>query len=144
MTVPQADADRRGCFLQVVLRVQAVFYVITGVWPLLHMRSFERVTGPKTDDWLVHMVGLLAAAIGLALWTGARTTRPAGAIVVLGAASAMSFAAIDLTYALTGRIAPIYLLDAGAEGVLLLALWMGWRRASADSGRGGAHGSNTP
>lgn len=113
-----------------VLRVQAAFYVITGVWPLLHMRSFERVTGPKTDDWLVHMVGLLAATIGLALWAGARAKRPVGAVVVLGAASAMSFAAIDLTYALTGRIAPVYLLDAIAEGILLLALWIGWRRAS--------------
>jgi hypothetical protein len=28
---------------------QAAFYITTGVWPLLHRRSFECVTGRKTD-----------------------------------------------------------------------------------------------
>ena len=115
--------------LRAILRLQAVFYVLTGLWPLVHLASFEQVTGPKTDDWLVHMVGLLAVAIGLTLWVGARPARPAGGVVVLAAASAASFAAIDLRYALGGRISAVYLLDAVAECLLLLALLGGWLRA---------------
>ncbi|MBV8580277.1 MAG: hypothetical protein JOZ86_06540, partial [Candidatus Eremiobacteraeota bacterium] len=43
------------------LRVMAAYYLATGLWPLLDMRSFELVTGRKTDRWLVKMVGALAA-----------------------------------------------------------------------------------
>lgn len=114
--------------LRIILRTQAVFYVLTGLWPLVHLASFERVTGPKVDDWLVHTVGLLAATIGATLWVGARTERPVGAVVLLAILSAASFAAIDLTYALSGRISAIYLLDALVEGALLIALTMGWIR----------------
>lgn len=120
--------------LRLVLRFQAVFYWITGLWPLVSLASFERVTGPKTDDWLVHMVGLLAASIGVALWIGSRhvTVRPDRAIIWLGALSAASFAAIDLRYALAGQISRVYLVDAAIEilFVLLLALTalIGWSR----------------
>src|SRR5215210_4398200 len=108
--------------LRVVLRAQAAFYVLTGLWPLVSLATFERVTGPKVDDWLVHTVGLLAASIGAALWVGARPRRPAGAVVLLAGLSAASFAAIDLRYALPGRIPAVYLADAAAEVALLLAL----------------------
>ena len=117
--------------LRAVLRVQAAFYVLTGLWPLVSMGSFELVTGPKTDDWLVHMVGLLAAAIGATLWVGSRQARPDGAAVFLAAASAASLAAIDLRYALMGRISAVYLLDAAAELVLLAVVVAGWLRRRA-------------
>ena len=36
--------------------------MVFGAWPLVHMRSFEWVSGPKTDHWLVQTVaGLLIA-----------------------------------------------------------------------------------
>jgi len=115
--------------LRLVLRAQAVYYFVTGVWPLLHMRSFEAVTGPKTDDWLVRMVALLTLSIAVALWGGARARegapRPSGEIVSLAALSAASFAAIDLHYSLAGRILPVYLGDAGVELVLLAAIAVG-------------------
>jgi hypothetical protein len=111
--------------LRVILRVQAAFYVLTGVWPLISVESFEWITGPKTDDWLVHTVGLLLMGIGLTLWVGARAAKPDSAIVLLAAATAASLAAIDLTYALSGRISAIYLLDAAVEVLLLLAIIAG-------------------
>ena len=55
--------------------MQAAFYVSTGVWPLLHRRSFERVTGPKTDFWLAQTVGLIVAAIGIGLAQAASRER---------------------------------------------------------------------
>jgi hypothetical protein len=56
-----------GRWRQRLLGFQAAYYCLTGIWPLLHLASFEAVTGPKTDDWLVKMVGLLAAVIGATL-----------------------------------------------------------------------------
>ena len=47
------------------------------------------------------------------------------AIVLLAAATAANLAAIDLMYALTGRISAIYLLDAAVEVLLLLAIIVG-------------------
>jgi hypothetical protein len=41
---------------------QGVYYLLTGVWPLPSIGSFQRVTGPKTDLWLVRTVGVLVAA----------------------------------------------------------------------------------
>src|SRR5687767_15962642 len=50
-----------------VAGLQAVYYLGTGVWPLLHRRSFERLTGKKTDFWLAQTVGVTVMAIGAAL-----------------------------------------------------------------------------
>ena len=47
--------------------IQAAYLVSSGVWPILHRRSFERVTGRKQDFWLVRTVGGLAAASGASL-----------------------------------------------------------------------------
>ncbi len=42
-------------------------YFATGLWPILNMRSFEVVTGPKRDKSLVKTVGALITAIGSTL-----------------------------------------------------------------------------
>ena len=46
---------------------QGVYYLVTGIWPLVHMGSFQRVTGPKVDGWLVQTAGVLITAIGATL-----------------------------------------------------------------------------
>jgi hypothetical protein len=113
-----------------VLRVQGAYYLGTGLWPLVHLTSFEAVTGPKVDDWLVRMVGLLAAVIGATLLLAARrgTRTPEGYVLAMG--SALAFAAIDIWYALPGRIAPVYLADAVVE-LAVVALLVLARRAPA-------------
>ena len=106
-----------------LLRAWGAYYVVTGLWPIVHLTSFEAVTGPKTDDWLVHMVGLLAAVIGLTLlhasWHGMTRT-----IAVLAIGSALAFTAIDVWYVVSGVISPIYLGDAVVELGLVAALLM--------------------
>ncbi|MGE3500053.1 MAG: hypothetical protein AB7N53_19505, partial [Candidatus Binatia bacterium] len=53
--------------------VQGIYFFTTGVWPLIHRASFEAVTGPKVDYWLVETVGILVAVIGLTLLAAIRT-----------------------------------------------------------------------
>ena len=105
----------------------AAYYLATGLWPLLDMRSFELVTGRKTDRWLVKMVGALAAANGFALAVGAARERPARETLALGLGSAFAFTAIDVVYVARRRIRPIYLGDALVELALIAALLTGER-----------------
>lgn len=37
--------------------IHAAYFVLTGLWPILNIRSFLRVTGPKSDLWLVKTWG---------------------------------------------------------------------------------------
>ncbi len=116
-----------------ILAFQSAYYVLTGLWPLVHYPSFEAVTGPKTDDWLVHMVGLLAFVIGATLGAAvARNHIRAPDMMVLAVGSALAFAGLDLWYGLPGQISPIYLADAAVELGLVAAL--GWTRARLTGG----------
>jgi energy-converting hydrogenase Eha subunit E len=98
--------------------IQGVYYVITGLWPLLHMGSFQKVTGPKVDTWLVKMVGLLAATIGIVLLVSRAPTT----LELLGILSAAAFAAIDFYYSLRRRIARTYM----ADGFIQILFIIGW------------------
>ena len=79
------ERDNGGLLVaRVVMRLQGAYYLVTGLWPVIDMRSFELITGPKTDDWLVRTVGVLAASIGLTLLVAARRRRPSVEGVLMG------------------------------------------------------------
>ena len=113
--------------LRWVLAAQGAMYVVTGIWPLLHMKSFEAVTGPKTDDWLVYTVGLLLAVIGAVLLAALRRRTLDGLFVVLAIGAALSLTAVEVVHVLDGTIARIYLLDAAIETLIAALLAIGWR-----------------
>jgi hypothetical protein len=91
----------------------------------LHMRSFEAVTGPKTDRWLVKTVGALALANGVTVAFGLRRDEIADETIALAVCSAVAFSAIDLVYVARGRIRPVYLADAALELALAAAILAG-------------------
>ena len=105
-----------------VLGLQAGYFALTGIWPFVSISTFQMVTGPKAELWLVRMVGLLALVIGVTLLTAALSARVTPEIILLAIASAAAFAAIDVGYAMIGRIARIYLADAAVEASFIAAL----------------------
>lgn len=116
------------------LLFQGAYYVAAGLWPVVDITSFERVTGPKTDDWLVKMVGLLAAVIGATLVSAAAAHRQTAAhVVTLAVGSAAAFTIIDAWYALTNRISPIYLADAVLEVALITWIVIAYVRDRRDA-----------
>lgn len=117
----------RADLLSLVALGQGLFYLVTGVWPLVSIRSFEWVTGPKRDRWLVKTVGALIAVIGGATALAGRRKRVTAEIALLASGSAASLAAIDVIYVSRGRIRPIYLLDAISEAGLIVAWLVAWR-----------------
>jgi hypothetical protein len=76
--------------------VQAAYLMGSGMWPILHRRSFERVTGRKHDFWLVRTVGGLAAATGGSLAIAALRGTRSRETTVLALASGIVFAVADI------------------------------------------------
>jgi hypothetical protein len=107
--------------------LQGSFDVVTGLWPIVHLRSFETVTGPKLEGWLVKTVGALITAIGGTLLMAGLRRRVTPEVRLLGAGSAAAFIAVDVIYTAKRRISRVYLLDAAVE----LALLAGWAVAEA-------------
>jgi hypothetical protein len=101
---------------------QGAYYLITGIWPLLSIRTFMMLTGPKTDLWLVKTVGVVVAVIGAVLVVAGLRRQTAPEVPLLAVGSAAGLTAIDVVYVAKRRIAPIYLLDALGE-VVLIAGW---------------------
>jgi hypothetical protein len=116
---------RKAALSSSLALAQGVFYLVTGIWPLLSIRTFEAVTGPKTDRWLVKTAGVLITAIGTALTLAGWRRSVTPEIGVLAAGGALGLAGIDVVYAARGRISKVYLLDALAE----LAIVAGWALA---------------
>jgi hypothetical protein len=106
-----------------VLAAQAAYFVTTGTWPLLHRRSFERVTGPKADYWLVQTVGLLVLSIGASLAYGVRRGDPAPELRFAALTAAVALAGIDIVHVARRHISPVYLADAVVElGIVAASL----------------------
>jgi hypothetical protein len=109
--------------------VQGAYYVLTGVWSLLHIDSFMAVTGPKTDIWLVKTVGVLVLVIGAVYLLAGRRRRFTPEVVLLGVGAALALGLVEVVYVSAGRISSIYLLDALAEAVFIAGWVFGLGRA---------------
>ena len=113
----------RNVAASIVSLVQGVVYVATGLWPILHRKSFEQVTGPKIDFWVVQTTGALISVIGSALMVaGVRRSAGSPETALLGIVSAASLAGADVIFTAKQRIREVYLLDAAGEAALIL-LW---------------------
>ena len=103
-----------------IFLIQAVYYFITGLWPVVDIASFMKVTGPKTDIWLVKMVGLLTIAIAVTLFSAYK--KSGNTIKILSISSALAYLTIDLYYYFNGIISPVYLGDAAIEALIVLCV----------------------
>ncbi|HEX8692084.1 MAG TPA: hypothetical protein VF746_06680 [Longimicrobium sp.] len=126
---PLGEAPRRDFSrAETVALLQGGYYAATGVWPYLSLESFEAVTGPKAEGWLVKTVGGLVGVIGGVLAAAGARRRVTPEIAWLGAGSAAVLAGIDVWYVARRRIPPVYLLDAAAEALLSA----GWASAARE------------
>ena len=105
-----------------VALLQGSYYLISGLWAIVHIESFQRITGPKTDLWLVKTVGLLLAVIGAALLLAAYRQQFDPALVLIAMCGAAALLAIELVYVAKRTISRIYLLDAAIEAGII-AWW---------------------
>jgi hypothetical protein len=116
--------------------VQGIYFLVTGVWPLVSIQSFQAVTGRKTDHlvtgsesdhWLVNTVGVLVTANSVVLLAAAWRRRVTIDVATLGIASGIGLTAIDLIYVSRGTISAVYLTDAALESMFVVAWTWTWR-----------------
>jgi hypothetical protein len=115
-----ATADLSGLH-RLLLAGQGWLYLLSGAWPVVHLRSFEAVTGEKYDDFLVRTVGLLLAVVGAALLLALRRRTVTRELLIVAGGTAASLLAIDVVYFAVGRLPPIYLVDAAVEATFVVA-----------------------
>jgi hypothetical protein len=106
-------------------QLQGVYFLATGIWPLLDRRSFERVTGPKADFWLAQTVGVLVGVAGGVLLLAEKRNRLTRELELLAVGSAAGLGLVDVVFSLRGRISKVYLVDAAVEAALVA----GWLRS---------------
>jgi hypothetical protein len=106
----------------VAVLVQSAYYGVTGVWPLISPNTFQAITGPKSEMWLVKTFGVLITVLGLGLGRSAARGRVDPDLRGVAAGAAGALAAADVWYVLRGRIRVTYLGDAAAQLALLAAL----------------------
>jgi hypothetical protein len=87
------------------------------------MRTFLKITGPKTDLWLVKTVGIILAVIGLVLAFASRNHEVNLSIAFLGIGSSLGLAVVEFIFVAKRVISPVYLGDAFIE--LALLMWWG-------------------
>lgn len=118
------ETNRFACALA---RIQGWFYLLTGIWPLVAGNSFQRVTGFKTDFWLAQTVGFLLTVSGLVMIRAARKRRVTPEIALLATLQAAGLIVVDISCVQMPGTTRVYLLDAMAEIVLVLAWLAIWR-----------------
>jgi hypothetical protein len=112
--------------------IQGLYFLLTGIWPLVSIKTFQLVTGRKTDHlitgreadhWLVNTVGVLVIAIGITLLFSAWRGRFSAEVAILGIAAAIGLIGIDVIYVARGTISAVYLIDAVLQAAIVIA-WL--------------------
>lgn len=106
-----------------VALIQGFYFLLTGIWPLISMKTFVLISGPKTDLWLVKTVGVILAVIGAVLLYAQMTESVNAPVILLAMGSAAALALVEFIYVARRVISPIYLGDALAE-MILIGWWI--------------------
>lgn len=109
--------------MKIIFLLLGAYYLITAVWPLVSIKSFEAVTGPKTDRWLVYTVScFLIGPSLLYLYSGIQIEDPHPLVVFLALINCLALLIIDVTFVVKKVIWKTYLLDALAELIFIIAI----------------------
>ena len=95
---PPPDKYCQPSAMNLVALLQGVDSIVTGMWSLVHIESFQWITGRKTDLWLVRTSGILLSVIGSVLVLAATRDQVNFPLVFLGTASAAGLIAIETVY----------------------------------------------
>lgn len=102
--------------------IQGIYFFITLVWPVIDIESFMKVTGPKTDVWLVKTVSVLLLPYSIiCLWAGFNFKRISKLIIVTMVLTCLGLAFVEFYYYFNGTIKWVYAADAVLQ--LMFSIW---------------------
>lgn len=114
----------RWRLLRFVLGVQGLFYLLSGAWPFVHLRSFSWVLGGLTvapgNVYQFDLAAALIITVGVVLLLAALRPRPDWLLALLGVGANGCFIALDIRN--WHRIGAGYWADFAVVALLTLAL----------------------
>lgn len=106
-----------------IILAQGIYYLLTALWAIIHIKSFEKVTGPKNDHWLVYTVAAMIVCSSLVfLSASVGPFQISKEVLILSFSNAIALAFIDIVFSLKNVIRKVYLIDAAAEISLVIVL----------------------
>jgi len=106
-----------------VLFVQATYYLLIGLGPLLAASGLQALVGSADELGLLRGFGTVVAVVGAVLMFAARRRELSPETARLGVAVALVLAVTDVVFVLNGSVPPLYLVDAGVQ--VAFVLWWG-------------------
>ncbi len=109
-------------FTSLVLYAHALYLLIGGAWPLLSLPTFEEVTGPKSDHFLVRTVALILVLVASILFAQRKSPVERSAVFM---AMGVSFILGSVAWisAAGGWVWKIYFIDGGIH-LLFACAWV--------------------
>jgi|1186.fasta_scaffold11580_2 hypothetical protein len=120
---PHPVRERRTARANLAL-AHGAFLAATGLWPLLHLRSFARLTAPRPEGWLTRGAGLCCTNLGAALLAAGARGKVAQELRLAAGTTGLTIAALDLHSAARRRSLPQLL-----NGLAQLAFAAAWTMA---------------
>ncbi len=124
------DRLRRG-----VLLAQGVYYLLTGLWPLVHFDSFADFVALNVIPFQAQAFAAVIIVIGAALIEAARREPPGPYPTMLGAAVAGAIAIVSLFWLPRMGVASGLWIDFALEVAFAAALVVLYPRAQPEPGR---------
>ena len=111
---------RHPYLLYVLGFIHALYFLATGLWPVLDINSFVFFTGAETDIWMAKALGLLMSIIGLLLISAIIRNKLIMELIMLIIFSAFAIAGVEFYYGWNDMIPEIFLLDSTVEFFFIL------------------------
>jgi hypothetical protein len=105
-----------------LLWIQGIYILLTAVWPLIDMESFLKISGPKTDIWLVKTVAVLLIPIAILFISTIFFSSHPLPVLLVGIATSAGLASIELYYTANHTIKWVYAVD----GILQICFFLLW------------------
>jgi hypothetical protein len=106
---------------------QGLYYLLLGLWPLVSLSTYQRLTGHVGDLPLAEVVGVLMLVIGGTLCLAAYRKQGSPEVLFLAFASAGGLVLLDIHF-LSRGLSVVYLFDAAIQVGLVLFWVYGWRQ----------------
>ena len=101
--------------IRYILYGHGSWYALTGIWALLHLESFLRVTGSFHNPFKTQANGALFLALGIFFFWTAKKKKEMIPVSILAGALAIALFAIDFKFLMRGEIGAIFWVAALEE-----------------------------
>lgn len=133
MALRSTEPYARGQWLRRFILAQGAYYALTGLWPIVHFRSFGRALALPVHPFQAHILGAVLVVIAAVLVEHARKEPPGQIIALLGLAVASAIALVELIWLPQLQVLTWLWVDLGVQLALAVALLVFYPRTGEGS-----------